>query len=52
MFFSRHDNNIKIINKKNWKNRINLENHDNQVSDVKKIEIPYFGECLIRLWIY
>ena len=50
-FFSRHDNNIKIINKKNWKNRINLENHDNQVSDVKKIEIPYFGECLIRLWI-
>ena len=50
-FFSRNDNNIKIINIKTGKMEKNLENHGNRVRSVKKIEIPYFGEFLIRLWI-
>ncbi len=51
VFFSRNDNNIKIINIKTGKMEKNLENHGNRVRSVKKIEIPYFGEFLIRLWI-
>ena len=47
LIFSGHDNNIKIINIKAGKMEQNLSKHNNQVSGVKKIEIPCFGECLI-----
>lgn len=47
LIFSGHDKNIKIINIKTGKMEQNLSKHGNQVSGVKKIEIPCFGECLI-----
>ena len=47
LIFSGHDKNIKIINIKTGKMEQNLSKHGNQVSDVKKIEIPCFGVCLI-----
>ncbi len=47
VIFSGHDNNIKIINIKTEKMEKKLEKHGNQVSGVKKIVIPCFGECLI-----
>ena len=47
VIFSGHDNNIKLINIKTGKMEKDLKKHDKQVSGVKKIEIPCFGECLI-----
>ena len=47
VIFSGHDANIKVINIKTGKMEKNLSKHNNQVSGVKKIVIPYFGECLI-----